>query len=147
MKLSWGTGITLTYIVFIGAVVAIVIYMHTLDVNLVRDDYYEHELKHQIQIDKQKRSQALPEKVAFILGNESMDVSFPKIFKPYEVEGKLTIFRPSDRSLDKEMMIDCNDSLVHQIPLANLAKGVWRIKVDWEANKTTYYDEKIVMIN
>ncbi len=147
MKFSWGVGITITYVIFISSVVSIVVYMHTLDVNLVRDDYYEHELKHQEQIDKQKRSQALAEKVDVELDSVNLNISFPKSFKSYEVEGVLTVFRPSDRSLDRTMDIDCDESMQHKVPLAQLAKGVWRVKIDWQARNTTYYDEKIIMIN
>jgi hypothetical protein len=147
MKFSWGVGITLTYVIFISSVVGIVIYMHTIDVNLVRDDYYEQELKHQDKIDKQTRSQALSENVQVKLDSVNLNISFPSEFKSYEVDGMLTVFRPSDREMDKTIKIDCNEAMIHKIPIAQLQKGVWRIKVDWQARNNTYYDEKIIMIN
>ena len=47
MKLNWGKGIFITYALFFVMIMSVVVYMSSLDVNLVTEDYYEKELKHQ----------------------------------------------------------------------------------------------------
>jgi hypothetical protein len=101
MKFSWGTGITLSYVIFITVVIGVVIYFHTLDVNLVSDNYYEQEIKHQGKIDKAERANNLSEKPDIKVDGRNIYIKFPTLFNADEIEGSIVLFRPSNR-LDSE---------------------------------------------
>ena len=146
MKFSWGVGITLSYVIFITAIVGIVIYAHTIDVNLVSDNYYEQELKHQDLIEKKIRTQNLPNQVETKISAGKIDITFPKIFKPYELSGRINLFRPSDRNKDLTFNINTDSLMTQTIPTLDLSPGVWRVKIDWSAKNVGYYNEKILMI-
>ncbi len=147
MKISWGTGIALTIIVFMAAVISLVVYAHTLDVNLVSDNYYEQELKHQVLIDKKIRTQKLTEQLSTSLTGENIIVQFPRLFKSYEITGSIYLFRPSNRKEDLLVHLNLSSELQQIISTASLKQGLWRLKIDWTAGDSSYYNEKTIMIN
>lgn len=147
MKVSWGTGITITIVIFMAAVISLVIYAHTLDVNLVADNYYEQEIKHQSMIDKKMRAQKLSKQIKTVIEGDNIVVTFPDLFKYYEIGGTISLYRPSDRREDLLWNIDLNTELVQRIPSGTLSPGLWRLKVDWTARDSAYFNEKIIMIN
>jgi hypothetical protein len=147
MKFNWGRGIFLTYALFLVVIISMVVYMSSIDVNLVTEDYYEKELKHQEQIDKEARANQLPEKLKIIVRQNIVDLTFPSMFKPYEISGLVQFYRPSDSRYDFRVKIELNDSLKQTITTSTIQKGYWRIKVDWSAKNNDYFNEKLVMIN
>jgi hypothetical protein len=147
MKFNWGKGIFLTYALFFVMIMSVVVYMSNLDVNLVTEDYYDKELKHQEQIDKETRTNQLPEKLQVNVMQNRIRLKFPSMFKPYEISGTVQFYRPSDSKLDFSVNIALNDSLKQIISTTSIQKGYWRIKVDWSADNIDYFNEKLVMIN
>ncbi len=147
MKFDWGKGIFAAYAVFFVMIISVVVYMSSLDVNLVTEDYYEKELKHQEQIDKETRTSQLPEKLMIKVGQNLINLKFPSIFKPYDIAGLVQFYRPSDSRKDFSVNIRLDESSEQIISTENIPKGYWRIKVDWSANNIDYFNEKLVMIN
>ena len=56
LKLSWGTGIVISFVVFMSSTLAVVIYLMNQDVDLVTRDYYKKELAYQDQIERIERT-------------------------------------------------------------------------------------------
>ena len=65
MKISWGTGIAATYIIFVLATLGMTYAMMTKNVDLVSTNYYEKEIKYQEQIDKINNTSGLNDKLKF----------------------------------------------------------------------------------
>ena len=147
MKFSWGTGIFATYALFLVMILSVVGYLSSMDVNLVADDYYDKELKHQSQIDKQTRTDQLPEKLMIKVIQNTINLKFPTMFRPYEISGFVRFYRPSDSKQDFIVNIELNESSEQLISTESIRKGYWRIKVDWSAKNIEYFNEKLVMIN
>ncbi|MBU1095714.1 MAG: FixH family protein [Bacteroidetes bacterium] len=147
MKFSWGTGITLSYVIFITVVIGVVIYFHTLDVNLVSDNYYEQEIKHQGKIDKAERANNLSEKPDIKVDGRNIYIKFPTLFNADEIEGSIVLFRPSNKNKDLTIPLNLNNDLRQNISTNKLDGGVWRIQIDWIARDISYYIEKIIMVN
>jgi hypothetical protein len=147
MKFSWGKGIFITYTLFLVMILAMVTYLSSMDVNLVTEDYYEKELKHQEQINKEARTKELAEKLEISVQQDLVNFKFPSLFKPYEVSGLIQFYRPSDSMMDFSVAIKLENSLEQIISTTGIQKGYWRIKVDWSAADSDYYNEKLVVIN
>lgn len=145
--ISWGTGIVIVIVIFFIVVLGTVAFTTTIDVNLVTENYYEKELKHQNLIDKIKRTNNLPAQVSVKVLQDNVYLKFPSIFHDSRISGEIEFYRPSDHKKDFSLPIDLNDSLLQIISTGNISRGVWKIKIDWEVNSTTYYNEQIVMIN
>ncbi|MFA5804691.1 MAG: FixH family protein [Melioribacteraceae bacterium] len=147
LKLNWGFGIAAVYSLFlIGTLIMVIIFMNQ-DVSLESKDYYAKGIKYQDEIDKMKRTKELPEQLDITVEQNSIILSFPKIFKSTELNGKIYFYRPSDDSRDFTIDIAADSSSVQSIPTKNLIKGLWRVKVNWNGKGNSFLDKKIVMIN
>lgn len=147
MKFNWGKSIALIYSLFmIGVLVMVYIFMNQ-DVSLVTTDYYSKTLTYQKEIDKINRTNLLPEKLLIEQKQDSVLFTFPKIFDPASISGLIYFYRPSDESKDFVIKINPDNSNIHSVPSDKLLNGLWKIKVEWSVSDTTYYNEKIIMVN
>ncbi|MFH1196264.1 MAG: FixH family protein [bacterium] len=147
MKMNWGKGIALTYILFIVVVLIMVAFSFTKEVNLVTDDYYEKEIKYQEQIEKLENTEQLAEKPEIKIVNRQIEVIFPSVFNPFDVSGDIHFYRPADNKNDRTVELNLDGNSIQKIPIENMARGLWKIKIDWLAKDKKYYLEKIVIIN
>ncbi len=146
MKISWGVGIAITIIVFTLASVLFIIFAFSQDVNLVTDDYYARELAYQDQIEKERRTNELPEQLSIKVDNNKIYLQFPKMFNKDSIKGEVLLYRPAGRQSDAVYSINPNDSNLFVIPTDTLIEGMWRVKVDWSVSDSSYYNEKIIMV-
>jgi hypothetical protein len=144
MKFHWGTGILITIILFILAVVAFYIWSLNLDINLVEDNYYEKELAYQDKIDRIENTKSLPGTISLNLSNEILTISFPDSLKMKNAEGHILFYRPSDPGKDFSVPLQVNDSSIQVIDARRLDKGRYVIKIDWMMDGKGYYFEEAV---
>ncbi|MFK7783109.1 FixH family protein [Psychroserpens sp.] len=147
MKINWGTGIVLAFIGFISFIMFFVVRMNTnnkYDHDLVTEDYYKAELEYQKDIDKETNASNLTSDISWKRTNEGLVISFPKELKTEDIEGKVFLYRPSNKQLDYESSISLSDHNL-LIPDKRLLDGRWNIKVDWKYNGKSYlYKKEIV---
>lgn len=147
MKLNWGSGIAAVYILFmIGVLIMVFIFMNQ-DVTLETDNYYIQGLQHQEQIDKETRTNELPEQTVIKQENGFIVIKFPGIFNNKDITGTVNFYRPSDNSKDFSFPVQTDSSNAQLIPSSNLEKGLWKIKINWNVKEISYYNEKILMVN
>lgn len=147
MKLNWGSGIAVVYILFVIAVlIAVVVFMNQ-DVSLETKDYYAKGIAYQEQIDKMNRANELPEKLEIEQAGNYLNFNFPKIFRPNEIGGMIYFYRPSNKQQDFLVNIQPDTSGIQTVPVASIEKGLWKIKIEWAAKGNSYYNEKIFMVN
>lgn len=147
MKINWGTGIVLAFIIFISFIMFFVIKASTdkkYNHDLVTDDYYKLELEFQKDIDKETNSKNLKENISWEKTNQGLILKFPESLEQENINGKVFLYRPSDKQLDFEIPISLsNHNLL--IPDSRLLDGRWNIKVDWQYNgKLFLYKKEIV---
>lgn len=142
MKMNWGKGIVLSFIIFMIAILSMVIYILNQKFDLVADNYYEKTLTYQNQIDAEKRT--LSEKEIVFVENQNLIINFSeeKIHK-----GEINFYRPSDSSKDFKQSFETNENGLYELPLNSLSKGYWKIQVSWTKENNNYYTEKPVIIN
>ena len=146
MKFNWGTGITIFIIFFFITTVSFVVFTTTVKFNLVEEDYYPKGLQYDLQRKKIANTAALPQKVHVFLERQNLVIQFPDSFPGRSISGKVHIYRPSDESLDKTVEISAGEANTMAIPVNNLTKGKYLIKIDWQWNKVDYYQEEPVII-
>lgn len=147
LKFNWGTGIALTYILFVVAILIMVFTFMNQDVILETNDYYAKGLDYQKQIDKIERTNKLPKQLEIISSNGEIIFHFPEIFKDKKINGEIHFYRPSNNKFDFTQKINLDSNLTQKVITSNLPKGLWKIKVDWYVDNNNYYNEKIIMAN
>jgi len=140
MKINWGTGIVIAIIAFMSFIMYFVISMSTdnkFSHDLVTDNYYQKELEFQDQIDATKNAKLLDEDVKIVKSEKGLQIYFPKIFEN-EMEGKVFLYRPSNKQLDFEIPISITDNYL-LVPEKSLLDGRWNISVKATHNNKEYY--------
>jgi hypothetical protein len=146
MKFHWGTGMGVVFVIFaIGILVMVRISMNR-DIDLVSDDYYQQELRHQEQIDAEKRSRDLPEHPAINTSPTSLVVRMPRTFSASNTSGVLTFYRPADRHKDFSVPLRLDTASTQSVATTSLQKGLWRLKVRWSRHDQTFYHEEAIVI-
>lgn len=146
MKISWGVGITISIVVFMLISFLFIYIAFNQDVNLVRDDYYEAEVKYNETMEKVKRSNALKENLKVTVSENKMQFLFPKISNYEIINGTILLYRPSEINKDLSFAIKLDSNYLQIIKTDNMISGLWKIKVDWSADSTSYLNNEIVMI-
>lgn len=140
----WPVGIIIAYSGFVLFLLAAWIIFKSQPVDLVAENYYEKQIKYQEQIDRIQRTKNLSEavKVKYNAESQQIAIRFPKIFPSAQVEGKITLYRPSDAKMDFSLPIALNDLGIQIIPANTFTPGLWRIKLSWAVNEVEYYYEE-----
>lgn len=146
MKISWGVGITVSIIVFMLISVMFIYIAFNQDVNLVRDDYYEAEVKYNETMEKVKRTSALIDKLKISVIENNIQLQFPKISKSENINGNILLYRPSERNKDLSITIRPDSNYLQTINTANMLSGMWKVKVDWTADSISYLNDDIIMV-
>jgi len=147
MKINWGTGIVIAFIVFIGFILFLIITMmtkDTYDFDLVTEEYYKEELAFQEEIDAETNAQLLSENVSINRVDGGLLVVFPKNFEIDKIEGSVFVYRPSNKQLDFEIPLNDLSENKLLLPSNRLVGGRWNISVSWKYKGVNYlYRDKI----
>ena len=144
MKINWGTGIVIVIAAFISFIMYFVITMSTnnkYSYDLVTDNYYQQELQYQKQIDAEKNAKNLIENVKLKHSEFGLTVNFPKDLDYKMINGKVFLYRPSNKQLDFEIPISISKPYL-LVPEKRLLDGRWNIIVSWTYEKKDYLFKK-----
>lgn len=140
--MNWGKSIFVFYSLFVVAILSVVYFSFTQDVNLVADDYYQQELAYEAQITRIKNTDNLENKPTIILKNNYVELAFPLELTP---TGTILFFRPSDGSKDRRLAISLSANGSQQIDFSTQEKGKWIAKLTWQQGEKEYYQEFIIV--
>ena len=134
MKINWGTGIVIAFVLFISFIMYFVLSVQTnskYDNELVVEEYYKKDTHYEDEMNELRNTASLVQKPTIKVEAEGIRVVFPDNFDPKKITGKVSLYRPSNKKLDFEMPISSTDrsSLVSK---SNLVKGRWGITVEWK---------------
>lgn len=142
----WGWGIAAVYTAFALGTLGMVFLTSRHRVELVSKDYYAKEIAFDKQLNRERETQAIDDLVKCFVTDDGrfIKLSFPA--QQGAVRGTLTLYRPSDSDLDREVPLAVNAEGIQLIATDKLAKGLWRAKVQWEAEGREYYKEFVITI-
>lgn len=138
MKINWGTGIVISFVLFISFIVFLVLTMiNSSNHELVTKDYYQKELAYQDEIDAEENANVLSEKIIIEKTKEGLSIIFPKEFEPQKLTGSVSFYRPSNQKLDFDLPINVSNSKL-RIPEKNMVEGLWKVSVLWKYNNISF---------
>jgi hypothetical protein len=144
MKINWGKGIVIAFVLFMSFILYFVIKVQSddkYDNELVTQEYYKKEKLVQGNIESIQNTNSLEGKVTIAKSAEGLVVSFPSTLDPKLIKGKVSLYRPSNQKLDFETLISLSGSDL-LIPKNNLVGGLWGITVSWEYEGKTYLNKE-----
>lgn len=144
MKISWGTGLVIGMVLFIGFIMYFVYRMTTdnnLQHDLVTEGYYQKEMELQGDIYAQQNMAAMEKQIIGSKTEEGYFLRFPEGFEAEKIKGKVFLYRPSNKQLDFEIPLELKDPNL-LIPDNRLLDGRWNITIDWEYEGKKYRYKK-----
>lgn len=138
--MNWGLRIVIVYGVFIAAIMTLVILSSNQRIDLVREDYYAAELKHQDRIDDISNASALLSPITVRRIENGILLSLPSEMRSKKITGNVLFYRPSDVRLDRKLELN-PDSLGSQLLSVDLYPGIYQIQTQWNDGFKNYYSE------
>ena len=141
--MDWGKRILLTIIAFVALIMTLVVISVRMDgIELVTENYYQAEINYQDRIDQESSALRLDRTV---ITYHSIDKNLV-LDLPNGSNGKLQLFRPSDATLDQELLVNVLDANSTTVSLVDLKAGYWKIQLSWTEGGKMYYEEKKITI-
>ena len=148
MKINWGTGVVIAFILFISFILFFVIKATTqkkYDYDLVSEEYYKDELNYQSDIDKLTNTKLLNIEITTTKTKDGIEINFPATYITESIEGNVSLYRPSNQSLDFDIPFVLSKRTTLLIPDNKLVDGRWDIKLSWNQHHKEYlYKKEIV---
>lgn len=144
MKINWAKGIVIAIVCFVGFIMYFVVSMSTdkkFSHDLVTEKYYEKELNYQQVINATKNAKSLGEDIIVKKVAEGLEIQIPKEFEKKKVDGKVFLYRPSNKQLDFEIPISITNNYL-LVPDKRLLGGRWNISISLKYNNKSYYFSK-----
>ena len=146
MKINWGTGIVIALVVMIGGMIFLVSIAIRQDYDLVDNDYYQKSVNYQQHIEEVKNTEALPEKIRLEQTDDSIRLTFPKLSAISDYSGSIHFYSPVEEKRDETIKLNLTDNYSQSIALKSLKSGRYTVKIDWSANKVSYYQEEEIVL-
>jgi len=141
MKISWGYKIAIVYVVFVAGIGFLVVKATSEKFDLVTKDYYGEELKYQQVIDQSANAAKLSAQVRVEKKDNELIVHFPEEMQNKKKVVDFYLYYPADAKKDFRKTIEINNATFSQALPAGI-KGMYELKLSWEADGTKYYHEQ-----
>ncbi|CAN5901190.1 hypothetical protein BH11BAC4_BH11BAC4_21220 [soil metagenome] len=143
--MNWGYKILTVYIIFLAGMIFMVFKSSVQNQDLVTSDYYEQELKYQQRIDEATRANSLSADVKYELNEKGITLFFPVEMNKKKLTAHVLLYCAADKNRDKQQDLSTENAQMNfTIPAGN--KGAHKLKINWTANATNYYNELKIMI-
>jgi len=143
----WPIAIVAYFAVFISFIVTFIVFATRQHVDLVRNDYYEEEIRFQDQLDRVRRTRQLNGNVAVTYNAEQRCIllNLPAA-QAIQTTGRIHLYRPSDANLDRDVLLALDAQGVQRLDAANLRDGLWKVRIQWAVDGQEYYfDQRVVV--
>ncbi len=144
MKINWGTGIAIFMGLFILTLVWVVFKSLQVDHSLVKDNYYEEDLKYQQHYEKKQNAISKPITVKYTREKQQLILDFPGPLNG--IKGTVHFFKPDNQRLDHTVRIQGEQSSQLILSTAKLTSGLWRLKIDYIMDGDAFYHEQKIVL-
>ena len=138
--MNWGHGLTLSFIGFAGFIIFMAVKSFDQNIDLVTEDYYRDELNYQQRIDQIRETKAQGMEAKVVLTKGLLELTFP--IAPEK--GEAHLYRPSDSGFDKHYQLSQVESMAFD--RTELLKGYYVLKISWEVDGQTFYQENRIVL-
>lgn len=148
MRINWGTGILISFALFMGFILFFVFRVQSdskYDNELVVEDYYKQERVLQSRLDKEQNAANLKQQLTISTSGDTIKIHFPDEFDPKKISGKVSLYRPSSQKLDFELPISTSTAYL-LLPANDLPAGRWNIIIDWQYEGQEYRNTEMLIL-
>jgi len=145
--MNWGNKVIIILAVFVTGIISMV-YISMRQRNEVVDaNYYDREMKYQKVIDGKRNLLDLCDSVTIQNDGAVIKVAFPPSTVTQLDSGSIQFMKFSNAKDDKLIPMGGSKTDLYQIPLSYIAKGLYKVRIDWSNEGTRYYHEQNFIIH
>jgi hypothetical protein len=142
MKMNWGTKLVIGMGLFMAFIITLaVLMMRSGSDDLVDKDYYQKGIEYDKDYDRKsqmQKDQAEPE----ITIGDSLRIVFNR-----PATGSIRFLHPSDNKNDRTVNLNSGITNEVALPLTDIAKGHWKLIIEWKSDEKDYLFEKNITID
>jgi hypothetical protein len=142
MRNPWPIAITAVCVGFAAAMATFATFAMRHQDDLVRKDYYDHEIAYQQHMDRELEAAAWKAEDLIRMEAAGVVISLPT----GATRGEVQLYRPSDASLDRRLTLDPDAAGRAVLPVAGLAAGLWRVRLEWRQAGRVCFKERDVQV-
>ena len=144
----WPHAIIAWFVIFASAMAAWITFAVRQNMDLVRPDYYEEEIRFQNQLDRLNRTSAIRGEIAlrYEAANHEVTLRLPAAHLGPRPSGQVHFYRPADAALDVDVPLAVDSTGLQRIGVGSFRAGHWKIRVQWTASGQDYsFEETLVL--
>lgn len=144
----WPYAITGYFAIFIATLAIFVAWAVRQRMDLVRPDYYEHEILYQREIDRLNRSAEIDPDVQLSYDDKSRRVVIllPTRHGGDRAAGTVAFYRPSDARSDREVSLALDANGTQRMDVRQYAPGLWKVRINWSVDGNDYVVQRSIVI-
>jgi nitrogen fixation protein FixH len=145
----WPCAIIAWFALFISAMAAWMTVAMRQQMDLVRSDYYEEEVRFQRQLDRLNRTAPIRNEIS-IRHDRALSVvtlRLPNAHLSPQPSGRIHFYRPSDAALDFEIPLAVDAAGLQCIGTQALRGGLWKIRAQWNTAGHDYFFEEGIVVD
>jgi hypothetical protein len=145
----WPAFVIAAFGLFAAGMATLVVIACNNGSDLVRQDYYEEELRFQSQLDRLNRSTSLAQQVSIVYDTNAQQivVSLPRDHASSFPEGGIELYRPSSSQLDKRIALAVDQKGTQSLDARTLVAGLWKVRVHWNVNSEEFFSDQPIVIS
>jgi hypothetical protein len=144
----WPVSIISFFILAIIFVVSYVVFASRQRTDLVRQDYYDQEIRFQNHIDRMSRTRFISPDAGIVYdtAQKFIAITLPRSSTNQLPVGDIFLYRPADERLDQNIPITVDQKGMQVVDAKNLETGLWKVRVEWKVDDQEFYFEKSIVI-
>jgi len=144
MKISWGKGIAIVYLIFISSMIVFAIKASKQSYDLVSENYYDEAVRFQDQINATANAVDNKNGIRFnyIKAENSLELLSAS---KQDLIGSLYFYKPDKAGDDFTMEFHLTEAKTF-IKLGTISKGLWKVKARWQVNNQNCFAETKLFI-
>ena len=146
MKINWGKGLVIFFIIFFVWVIFFVLFALRQNVDLVSDDYYQKGAKYTDQIKINQRSAVYQDSLQISTSGNKVQIVLSKGMASAGDSVQVYFFRSSDKTKDLRIKFVKTDS-PFLIDKTKLIHGRYQVFVTWGSRTEKYSITKVLDID
>jgi nitrogen fixation protein FixH len=142
----WGIGITLVYAVFATGTVGFVVFAMQQQIDLVSPDYYPQSLAHDARMAATARAAGLGDAFSITMEPGARDLAIVWPAGMRVDAGRIMLYRASNAGADRSITASPDPRGRQVLPLGDLERGAWIVRVDWTGGSESFFAERRIML-
>ncbi|MEN9675027.1 MAG: hypothetical protein RIS76_923 [Verrucomicrobiota bacterium] len=142
----WPWALLAFFALLITTIASFVVFAVRQDMELVRPDYYEQELRHDRQMERVRRTAGLAGAITLAPSGNTILVDVPTATRGLKPSGTVHLYRPSDSRLDREVELAPDAAGRMSLDTGSLRPGLWKVRVAWSVGLDEFFREATLVI-